>query len=75
MTAGGQYAPEVVRVRNRAVAGQQRAVRAAAIAERHENLAAHSSAALRGLHLKIAAMHRLIQRRHTRSGGDARRVR
>jgi hypothetical protein len=64
MTAGGQDAPEVARVRNRAIAGQQRAVRAAAIAERHETLATQSSEALRGLHLKIAAMHRLIQRRH-----------
>ena len=67
MTAGAQSAPEVARVRNRAVAGQQRAARAAAIAERHESLAAQSSEAVRGLHLKIAAMHRLIQRRH----GDA----
>jgi hypothetical protein len=54
----------VTRVRNRAVAGQQRAARAAAIAERHEARAAQGSEALRGLHLKIAAMHRLIQSRH-----------
>lgn len=64
MMAGAQPAPEVARVRSRALAGQQRAARAAAIAERHENLAAAGSEPLRGLHLKIAAMHRLIQRRH-----------
>ena len=64
MMAGDQPAPEVARVRNRALAGQQRAARAAAIAARHEDLAEQGSEALRGLHLKIAAMHRLIQRRH-----------
>lgn len=51
-------------MQDRARAGRQRAARAAAIAERHESLAAAGSEALRGLHLKIAAMHRQIQRRH-----------
>ena len=64
MTAGAQY-PEVVRVRSRALAGERRAARAAAIADRHEALAAEGSEALRGLHLKIGAMHRMIHRRHS----------
>jgi GAF domain len=54
----------VARVRARALAGCQRAARAAAIAERHESLAAGSSEVLRGLHQKIAAMHRQIEHRH-----------
>jgi hypothetical protein len=64
MTAGAESAPEVARVRARALAGRQRAARAATIAERHESLAAAGSEALRSLHQKIAAMHRQIERRH-----------
>jgi hypothetical protein len=65
MTAGAEAAPEVLRVRNRALAGERRAARAAAIADRHEALAAEGSEALRGLHLKLGAMYRMIQRRHS----------
>jgi hypothetical protein len=64
MTAGAESAPEVARVRDRALAGRRRASRAAAIAERHESLAAAGSESLRSLHQKIAAMHRQIERRH-----------
>jgi hypothetical protein len=65
MGAEGEFAPEVVRVEERAKAGRQRAARTASIAERHESLAATGSAGLRGLHLKIATMHREIERRHS----------